>query len=323
MSRCTTRKAIRKRKQECVDCEYFLGNRKTCDHGMCNKGLDTTCCRQSKTKCKEYKFISDTKDVNKEIEEYMFEYLPSFGVDNICVDLRHTDYEGKTYGKTGKILDKIKKEKPGYEKYFFLHLAKILADELEEVKLTPLDEIIKNNSDICEMALRVIEEDKTLKIDELLNFIYDLFMCYSSFTRKEIKEMTPHSKLEKYKNNFLQHVYDELNEMNDNIYYVDISKFSLSIIRNFKGFDEMCELIQVKENDFYNFFVENFRKIIGEESVLSKKFYENHPKYEGKSESEIYPIFDEKWMYGDFYTSIVHLIESNKIENLINRCFGF
>ena len=54
MSRSTTRKPIRKRKQECAECKFFSGNRKTCDFGKCNKGLDTTCYRQSRNKCVEW-----------------------------------------------------------------------------------------------------------------------------------------------------------------------------------------------------------------------------------------------------------------------------
>lgn len=54
MSRATTRQAHKKRKQECADCKSFIGNRKTYDEGICNKGLETTCYRQSKKKCCEY-----------------------------------------------------------------------------------------------------------------------------------------------------------------------------------------------------------------------------------------------------------------------------
>lgn len=322
MSRSTTRKPVRKRKQECVECKFFSGNRKTCDFGKCNKGLDTTCYRQSKAKCKSYKFTSDTKNVDKEIEEYMFECLSSFDIDDICVDLRYTDYEGKTYGKTGKILDKIKKEKPSYEKYFFLHLAKILANELEEVKLTPLDEIITNDSDVCEMIIKVIENDETLKKEEILNFIHELFVNYCNFTREELKEMTPQGKLEKLKNKFLQHIYDELDKMDDNIYYVNVLNFSINTVYGFKDSDEMCELLQVNKDDFTKLFSEKFNEIIGEESTISKKFYDNHPKYKGKSSREVFASFDEKWMDGDYYTSITNLIESMRIEELVNYCFG-
>lgn len=57
MSRATTRKLIKKRKIECSDCKYFVGNRKIADHGRCSKGLDTTCYRQSKIKCVGWEFI--------------------------------------------------------------------------------------------------------------------------------------------------------------------------------------------------------------------------------------------------------------------------
>lgn len=54
--RCTTRRANKKRKEECVDCKNFTGNRKTCDHGSCIKGFETTCYRRSKKRCEGYEF---------------------------------------------------------------------------------------------------------------------------------------------------------------------------------------------------------------------------------------------------------------------------
>lgn len=56
MGGSTTRKPIRKRKQECAECKFFVGNRKTYDFGKCNKCLDTTCYRQSRNKCPEWGF---------------------------------------------------------------------------------------------------------------------------------------------------------------------------------------------------------------------------------------------------------------------------
>ncbi len=55
MSRSTTRKPIRKNKNV-LNVNFFVGNRKTCDFGKCNKGLDTTCYRQSRNKCLEWEF---------------------------------------------------------------------------------------------------------------------------------------------------------------------------------------------------------------------------------------------------------------------------
>lgn len=59
MGRNTTRKAIKKRKEECTDCKNFVGNRKTYDHGGCKKDLCTTCYRQSIKKCDGYEFGVD------------------------------------------------------------------------------------------------------------------------------------------------------------------------------------------------------------------------------------------------------------------------
>lgn len=53
-----TRKAVLKRKKECVNCKSFVGNRKTFTHGECSKGLKTTCYRQNKKRCEGYEFDS-------------------------------------------------------------------------------------------------------------------------------------------------------------------------------------------------------------------------------------------------------------------------